>query len=204
LSYIEQRLLETEIVVLELLSAIYNTQTHINPQRLSEADRIILAEISQKQPKSAKIEEWKSLPLNTDEHRHEWWLQRCRSISQPIPPGSKDASQEAMTPQETWLDVSPQPAQYGDIQPSTTMQPTESAPSMLQQPIFIPPWRQSLDGDMRDTAGAFEEPSNNALLTSAMMGTSQSGRGAALTTPAQPEGSARTTSLSAERLRKYF
>lgn len=80
LSFVEQRLVETEIVVLELLNAIYSTRIPINPQPLPDNARRTLLEESQKQAKTAKIDEWKRLPITTGAQQRAWWIKKNECI----------------------------------------------------------------------------------------------------------------------------
>jgi hypothetical protein len=45
-------------------------------QRCSNEEREAIVDFCVKQPKSAKIEEWKNLPLITEEQRQKWWQSR--------------------------------------------------------------------------------------------------------------------------------
>jgi hypothetical protein len=201
LSYIEQRLLDTELVVFELLSTIYKSQIPIQPQRLSEQDRQALVDIGQKQSKSAKIEEWKSLPLVTDEHRHEWWLKRCESISPPIQSASSRLSQDTISPQDTWTD-SPLSVQFEDTQVHTTLQP--SASSMSQQPALVAPWQPPREDIVPQTNGAgiddILSPTCSALVDGP-------GQGATTVVPiisSEPRISRNSEPLGTDRWHKYF
>jgi hypothetical protein len=101
--------------VLELLSTIYNSQVPIEMQRLSDTDRRIVAEKVQKQAKSSRIEEWKSLPLDTDEERLAWWSKRQDLIRRGIEAGSSQASQDSPAQTESWaMESSPAVAYYED------------------------------------------------------------------------------------------
>jgi hypothetical protein len=186
LSFVEQQLFDTELVAIELLSAIYNSPTPIELQRLFDNDRLSLAEYSQKQSKAAKFEEWKSLPLNTDEQRHGWWSKRCRSMSSPAHQGPEGASQDAPTPQEMWLDASPISVQYDDIQQHSAMQIGAQSASTTTA------WHKPMNMVVPDT---FEPLSNGSPVAF----------GAPLMEMPSIEGSASNTQrLTAERLRKYF
>ncbi|KAH6877715.1 hypothetical protein BKA58DRAFT_375792 [Alternaria rosae] len=105
--------------MLELLSTIYNSQVPIGMQRLSDTDRRVLAENVQKQAKSSRIEEWKSLPLNTDEERLSWWSKRQELIRKGIEAGSSHASHESPAQTEPWvMESSPVVAHYEDVRSS--------------------------------------------------------------------------------------
>lgn len=70
IALLEQRLLETEIVLFELLTPLHHS--HIPQHRVSQDAREILAKVSNAQSKNEKIEEWKRLPLALDEQRQQW------------------------------------------------------------------------------------------------------------------------------------
>ncbi|KAH6625551.1 hypothetical protein C7974DRAFT_396279 [Boeremia exigua] len=83
-SLIEQRLHETEIFVLEVLSVLQELGASVEQRhRLSNNQRQLLTDIAQKQLKSDKIEEWKSSPLGTDQQRQAWWTAKRDCISRP-------------------------------------------------------------------------------------------------------------------------
>ncbi|OAL04932.1 hypothetical protein IQ06DRAFT_302061 [Phaeosphaeriaceae sp. SRC1lsM3a] len=198
LSYIEQRLLDTELLAFELLSAIYKSHTPILPQRLSEQERQALSDISTKQPKSAKIEEWKILPLGTDEERHNWWLKRCDVISRPMQFESNSLPQDMMTPQDTY---SPLTTQFEDMQaahtaipPSAPLAPEAADPSLS--------WQTSPTTLLSSTNGTLE---NHGLVRTRADSSSQVARNmTAPTASNEPSRSDHSQSISAERWRKYF
>ncbi|OSS43938.1 hypothetical protein B5807_11348 [Epicoccum nigrum] len=100
-SLIEQRLVETELLVLELLSALQETGGSIeNQHRLSENQRRLLEHIAQKQSKTDKIEEWKCFPLGTDQQRQAWRTakQACFFETQMSPPQEQLAMEMSPTP----------------------------------------------------------------------------------------------------------
>ena len=103
--------------MLELLSAIYNSQVPIETQRISDTDRQLLAGYVQKQAKSSRIEEWKSFPLNTDQDRLSWWLKRQDLIAKGAEANTRHASQASPAQTELWgMESSPSVAQYEDLQ----------------------------------------------------------------------------------------
>ncbi|KAH8728075.1 hypothetical protein GQ44DRAFT_724612 [Phaeosphaeriaceae sp. PMI808] len=165
LSCIEQRLLDAEIVIFELLSSIYKSEIPIQPVRVAEMDRQVLADISQKQPKSAKIEEWKSLPLITDRDRHGWWQSRCALVSPSVPSSSTGISQDAVTPHDTWLASPSLPSQYYEAQPSL--------PDILRQSALIVPWQPGLDVIAPAAAGKFDNDKHPAEQRSSIDGTNE-------------------------------
>lgn len=189
-------------MVFELLSAIYKSHVPIQPQRLSETERQALVRLSREQPKSAKIEEWKSQPLVTDEHRHEWWSKRHESISESTQACPNRLSLDAMTPQDTWMDASPLSVQYDDVPMHAAMRP--SMPDTLQSRVPHASWRQSMGMDMMEMGPAFDGSAQHAFHSSTM---GEVGGGASRVVPkvsAQTATSDNSQPLSAERLRKYF
>jgi hypothetical protein len=75
-SYIEKRLLETELVLYELLTTILQSQDPVPTVHSTDVERQIVADYQVKQSKSWKIDEWKLFPLATDEQRQQWWQAR--------------------------------------------------------------------------------------------------------------------------------
>ena len=124
ISFIEQRLLETEIVVIELLSAIYKSHVPIEPQRLPEKDCRLLAEYEQKQAKSHKIEEWKNFPLATEEERRAWWLEKTERIAKVDGASSDRLLQKRPIATSPWLADSPRTIYQDGTQDSVTTQST--------------------------------------------------------------------------------
>jgi hypothetical protein len=178
----------------------------IQPQRLSETERHALADISQKQPKSAKIEEWKSLPLTTEEHRHQWWLKRCEFMSAPTLFGTNSVAQDATTAQDTWIDASPLSMQYEDMQSNTTMQ--LSIPNMSQSesgsPALVAPWQSAMNVTISDTDGNFNNCLRAAIRSSVTERSSEDTSDVTQVALTEPNASNDSQSLSAERWRKYF
>ncbi|RAR10928.1 hypothetical protein DDE82_000900 [Stemphylium lycopersici] len=127
ISLIEQRLLQTEIVVLELLSAIYKSQTSIDLQPLPETGRRLLANYAQKQAKSHKIEEWQSLPLNTENQRHIWWSKKSDLIAKTAEAHGSRSTQESPAATSPWGMDSPEILLHESMQPpcagSSTLSP---------------------------------------------------------------------------------
>jgi len=62
-----------EILALELLSACEGASVSIEAYRLSTDQRQVFVDYAQKQSKSDKIEEWKSLPISESHQRQAWW-----------------------------------------------------------------------------------------------------------------------------------
>lgn len=88
MSHIEQRLVEMEILALELMSACDGASVSTEAFRLSTNQRQVLVDFAQKQSKSDKIEEWRSLPVGNLQQRQSWWLakQKClleSGVAQP-------------------------------------------------------------------------------------------------------------------------
>ncbi|KAH7080910.1 hypothetical protein FB567DRAFT_115638 [Paraphoma chrysanthemicola] len=200
LSFIEQRLFETELVVFELLSAIYKSQRPIELQHVSHLERQVLADLSQKQSKSLKIEEWKSLPLTTDESRHEWWLRRHELIAHNGQANGTGPTQNARTPQETWLDASPSSAQYEDMPSHLRMHAQQPAPSTPQAPTFVDTWQPLPSEIVSATSASFRANDELHTNTAHPETTAKDDNGVAFTTLAEPPAQ----SMNAERWRKYF
>ncbi|KAH7406920.1 hypothetical protein DE146DRAFT_408836 [Phaeosphaeria sp. MPI-PUGE-AT-0046c] len=196
LSYIEQRLLDTELLAFELLSAIYKSQVPILPQRLSEQEHQTLSDVSTKQPKSSKIEEWKTLPLSTDEERHSWWLKRCDVISRPMQFESNGIAQDMMTPQDTY---SPMTAQFEDMQAHSAI--PSSAPIMPEAADSTLSWQLSTTTLVPPTDGTNE---NHGLPRTRADSSSQGSCNVAPFASNEPSRSNHSQSISAERWRKYF
>lgn len=73
---LEQRLLESELVIFELLSKVYNDNTTGMREAISHQERDLLSEFTKAQSKLKKVDEWKNYPLNTPGERHAWWLRK--------------------------------------------------------------------------------------------------------------------------------
>lgn len=93
-SLIEQRLVETEILVLEMLSAIQESGVSLTKYHLSADQRRTLIDVARKQSKSEKIEDWKSLPLGDERQRQAWLWKKQQVIgcSQTSTSGQYDAN----------------------------------------------------------------------------------------------------------------
>lgn len=200
LSFVEQRLHETELVVLELLSAVYNSQTPIEPQRLSEEDRQSLARFGQKQSKAAKIEEWKTQPLRTDDQLHAWWLRKREMMSHPTHQSRDSVSMDAATPQDQWPDASPISVRYDDVSQHADLPVEQQDPSQI--PVSDAEWQAGLDMSMPDGDNMF---SNGSVITfqSTIPGPTGSSR-SAVTNPPSSATNLNVTPLTSDRWRKYF
>lgn len=72
------------MLVLELISVLHETGGSLEHRhRLSATQRRRLADMAQKQSKSEKIEEWRSLPLSNDQQRQTWWTVKQNCFSEP-------------------------------------------------------------------------------------------------------------------------
>jgi ABC-type uncharacterized transport system YnjBCD substrate-binding protein len=100
--------------LLELFSAIHTSLIPVEPYRLSEKDRQFLTDHGQKQSKSAKIAEWKSLPLDTDEHRYAWWRMKCDLIAETVQGNECQPFHNSPPQLEEWTDTSPASTQYAE------------------------------------------------------------------------------------------
>jgi hypothetical protein len=171
---------------------------------LSENDRQQLANVVQKQPKSFKVEEWKTLPLVTDEDRHEWWSQRCQLMSPPAQSEATRVFEDTTTPQETWLDTSPSSAHYEDIQSPAMNQSAHAMPSMAQQSVLTAPWQSALNVTMSDDLGSYSNNTQAAFATTSSVTGRSEGRSRTIIAPMEAFAVVNPPNLSAERLRKYF
>jgi hypothetical protein len=169
---------------------------------LSETDRLALADVSQKQSKSAKIEEWKSLPLNTDEDRHDWWARRYEVISLSIQSSPNDLSKDTTAPQEAWVDTSPMSVNYDKVQPQTVLPP--SVPSIGHTSAFITSLQSPLEMMLSGTPSSFNNCLHVATHTSPTEGTDENDVHQPLMTSTEPSVSTNSQVLSADRWRKYF
>ncbi|KAH7349183.1 hypothetical protein BKA66DRAFT_293442 [Pyrenochaeta sp. MPI-SDFR-AT-0127] len=143
ISIIEQRLLETELVVLELLSTIYNSNIPIDSRRISKQSCVSLANFSQKQSKSAKLEEWKNLPLSTDEQRHSWWAKKQELMAAEAREDAEGPSHHSPTQTNAWPETSPMSAQYEERRSNVVYPPPlDTAQQQLQTPVAI--WQSPL------------------------------------------------------------
>jgi hypothetical protein len=165
-----------------------------------------LADISQKQPKSAKIEEWKSLPLTTGEHRHAWWLKRCESMSVPIHLVPNSVTQDATTAQDAWIDASPLSMQYEDMQSNTAMQPSLSSMSVSESesPTLVAPWQPAMNVPIPDPDGNFDNCLRAAIRSSVTERPSEDASDVAQAALIEPNIANYSQALSADRWRKYF
>jgi hypothetical protein len=62
-----------ELLAFELLSACQGAVISTETCRLSASQRQAFIDLAQKQSKSEKIEEWKSLPIRDSRQRQTWW-----------------------------------------------------------------------------------------------------------------------------------
>lgn len=101
----EQRLLESEIVIFELLSTLYGDSPTITRKSLSQKECQLLSEFAKAQSKSKKVEEWKNFPLATEEQRQVWWQKKQEMVNM----FGRNANGQANTPSqsETFQDASP-------------------------------------------------------------------------------------------------
>jgi hypothetical protein len=111
-------------------------------------------------------------------------------------------TQDAMTPQDTWMDASPLSVQYEDVPMHTAMQPT--IPDSSQSLASHTSWQQSLDIDLIEIGPAFDESAQHAFRSSTIEELSGAASHVAPKASDQTTTSDSSQSLSAERLRKYF
>jgi len=195
------------MVVLELLSAIYNSQVPIETQRLSDTDRRVLAGHVQKQAKSSRIEEWKSLPLNTGQERLSWWLKRQDLITKGAEANTGHASQASPAQTEPWgMESSPAVIQYEDLQLSAAEK--SSLLSSLHPQLAHVTWQPVPDvpGVLKPTSALQDQDQD--MLNAALVGNLLS-KGYHDESSERPAPSASHTALEArpsttEQWRKYF
>ncbi|KAJ6194983.1 hypothetical protein J3E72DRAFT_197374, partial [Bipolaris maydis] len=130
--------------VLELLSAIYESRVPIEPQRLPERDRRLLAEYGQKQAKTHKIEEWKNLPLSTEEQRRTWWLKKSERIAKAAETSGDHPTQKSPTATSPWIASSSRTIHDEGTQVLLGAEQAALLPG--QPPGMQVPWRPVVDG----------------------------------------------------------
>jgi hypothetical protein len=110
-------------------------------------------------------------------------------------------SQDAVTPQDTWVDASPLSVQYEEVQMHMAMRPSMADSS--QSPAAHMSWQQSLSMDPIEMGPTFDGDAQNAFRPSSIEGNGGASHGI-------PKASDQTMisdgsqTMSAERLRKYF
>jgi hypothetical protein len=110
-------------------------------------------------------------------------------------------SQDAVTPQDTWVDASPLSVQYEEVQMHMAMRPSMADSS--QSPAAHMSWQQSLSMDSIEMGPTFDENVQNAFHPSSIEGNGGASHGVPKTFD-QTTMSDGSQTMSAERLRKYF
>ena len=204
ISFIEQRLLETEFLCLELLSAIYNSKIVIEQHTLSDHERRLLAGLEEKQPKSAKIQEWKSFPLATDEQRRNWWRKKRESI---VRSDGNDHFQNSPARSDALAGISPLPDNFDDMHVTAAI---SSQTHMIQQ--TTPPistWESAANASSLSNSTFSLEDHSQTFVDTIPMDSSipddlpndasaESAGHSGYSSPLHPHG------LNVDRWRKYF
>jgi hypothetical protein len=143
IALVEQRLLESEIVIFELLTTLYNCNYPGRQHRMSHDERRSLSEWSKTQSKSKKVDEWTSFPLGTDEQRQAWWMKKQEAIGRC---DGADAAQNnspgVMHMVGMMPDASPMSTGFEEIQQGVgTLNPTSSETTTVLQNA----WTSRLD-----------------------------------------------------------
>jgi hypothetical protein len=117
IALVEQRLLESEIVIFELLSTLYNCNCSGRQHRLSHDERRRFSECSKTQSKSKKADEWTSFPLDTDEQRQAWWMKKHEAIGSCNGTDASQSNSPGMVPMVGMMpDASPMSTGIEEIQ----------------------------------------------------------------------------------------
>ncbi|KAF2444464.1 hypothetical protein P171DRAFT_432493 [Karstenula rhodostoma CBS 690.94] len=143
IALVEQRLLESEIVIFELLSTLYNYNPSIRQHQLSYYERRSLEEFSRTQSKSKKVDEWTNFPLLTDEQRRAWWLKKQESIGRHEGSDAAQSGSPAVVPMVGVLpDASPMSTGFEE----TLGTPLPLAPTVSETTTVLQhPWTSRID-----------------------------------------------------------
>ena len=129
MSHIEQRLIEMELLALELLSACKGASISTEAYRLTTDQRQVFVGYAQKQSKSEKIEEWKSLPISDPQQRQAWWLAKQGGSLMP------DASRlQQRLDNVASTGMAPTPEHTGNLRPVDRL--PSLAQAFLRPPLF--------------------------------------------------------------------
>jgi hypothetical protein len=179
--------------VFELLSTIQQSHVPLELHRCSNEEREAMADFNAKQSKSAKIEEWKSMPLVSVEQLQKWWQTRIQRTAwkgaQEVAPALVHFSELSVhARQDPPADQIVEPLPTYDSAP--IWQPLATGPN---RPQYALPENASPErGLMRGSFDGALYPVDNEMLTlSPDRSTS---------TPKPPESG----SLSESQWRKYF
>ncbi|KAL5377945.1 hypothetical protein PMIN03_010843 [Paraphaeosphaeria minitans] len=153
IALVEQRLVESEIVIFELLSTLYSCNPTIQQHRLSFDERRGIGEWSKQQSKSKKVEEWTNFPLGTDEQRQAWWLKKQESIGRYEGSDAGNFDSPATNPLLGVLpDASPMSAGFEETQQQQQQQqqsmstPLPPAPTIPETTTILQhPWTSRMD-----------------------------------------------------------
>lgn len=198
MSHIEQRLVEMEILAFELLSACEGASISTEAYRLSTDQRQVFVDLAQKQSKSDKIEEWKSLPLRDSQQRQVWWSAKQGG---PLKPGATQLQQRL--DDVASVGMAPAPGHVDNLQS------VDRLPS-LAQAYPQAPWFATSPSKRAQEGSAINSPAyvNHDAGTGAGSGASQQDQGAGTpslpTRPAAEMSSPTSRDLAADRWRRYF
>jgi hypothetical protein len=184
-------------VVLELLSTIYGSQVSVDQHRLSVDERRCLVDNGQKQSKSEKIHEWKSLPLSTDSQRHAWWAKKQEGVV-----GRSQSSSGNPHTLEAFSNASPLPEAFDNVYSGRRM---ASSAQESRQPEALA--HEKAADVVPGNANTLLEPTCQNLDDTAARRVSEANVDDSTSLSTQIAGVARSPALSsaaAERWRKYF
>ncbi|KAF2016940.1 hypothetical protein BU24DRAFT_440112 [Aaosphaeria arxii CBS 175.79] len=205
ITFIEQRLLETEIVVLDLLSAIYDGHQNSIPPTAPGDDKAI-AELSAKQSKQEKLEEWRRFPLHTELERLKWFEYRRRLLHGQDVPAQELVSQDYSIQQAPLeANVSGQNYPTSDLSKPSDLEPFRGEIANHLEPRAVDPNNQIVPSmSSNDQALLDMEP----LYDNTISNTSPSYIAPILEVGEQPEVHEGTVEaphgLTNDRWRKYF
>ena len=128
----------------------------------------MLADYAQKQAKSLKIEEWQSLPLNTENQPHAWWPKKSDLIAKTAEAHDSRSIQEGPAATSPWAMNSPATLHHEGMQPSDT---GSSTPSPLRHSdVAQAGWRPIADGTSMPEPTAGLGHLNQSMLGSTAVG----------------------------------
>ncbi|KFX85803.1 hypothetical protein V490_09399 [Pseudogymnoascus sp. VKM F-3557] len=126
ISSLEERLIETEIALFEALSFI-NTHFHQDSSIRTKPsqNRDAFTEYNMSLSKQAKVEEWKCIPLTSEDQRKTWWQEKLHVINgREYRNGPIGESPVSHGTENQWLGSPlPLPANHNDTQLASPGQP---------------------------------------------------------------------------------
>jgi hypothetical protein len=196
-SHIEQRLIEMEILAFELLSACERASISTEAFRLSTDQRQVFVDFAQKQSKSDKLEEWKSLPIRNPQQRQTWWSTKHEGLLMPGAAQAKQGLDHVAS-----VGMAPAPEYAGNLQS------VDRLPSLAQVFPQPPLFAASPATSVQEGPAINSPASSHDAGVAAGARASQQNQG--LETPSVPLVSAAEMSppskhdVAADRWRKYF